>query len=150
MALDYYQMQEDLQGILLAGPSGGYTVDPIHVFIEAMDRETTFDHMPFVNIRLMEADIEMTTIPNGYYGKITFEIDIITFDFTEFKIASNLRDDLLREAQLAVQETAAFSAQIQTSQLGGVAFGTGTPEGANGHVAMCTFTVVAEAYIEPT
>lgn len=150
MALDYYQIQEDLQTILKAGPASGYTNAPLFVFIEAMDRETTFDRMPFINIRLIEADIEMITIPNGYYGNITFEIDIITFDLSEFKKASNLRDDLLREAQLAVQQTAAFSAQIQTSQLGGVSFGVGTPEGANGHVAMCTFTVVAEAYIEPT
>jgi len=150
MAVDYYQIQADLQTILVTGPAAGWTVPPKHVFIEAMDRETTFDQMPFINIRLVNADIEIIRLPNGYDADITIEMDVISYDLTHFSKAANIRDVMLQEAQLAIQETAQFSSVIQTSQLGGVTFGAGTPEGAAGHVALCTFEVIAEACFEST
>ncbi len=150
MALDYYQISQDLQTVIKAGPAGGYTDAPKSVQIEAMDRDQTLDAMPYINIRLIDADIDLTRIPNGYYGHIIFEVDVVCYDLDLFSKAANKRDDLLREAQIAVQENSAFSSVIQTSILGNVSFGVGTPEGANGHVAMCTFTLDAEADIEPT
>ncbi len=150
MAIDYYQISEDLKTILVAGPAAGYTNDPKHVRIEAMDRDQKFDDMPYINIRLIDADLELTRIPNGYYGHIIFEIDVVTFDLSLFSKAAQARDDLLGDAQDAIQENRVFSSVIQTSILGNVSFGVGTPEGANGHVAMCTFQLDAEVDIEST
>lgn len=150
MALDYYQITEDLRTVIEAGPEGGWTLTPKGVFIEAMDRDMSLDGMPFINIRLVDAEIDLTRIPNGYYGHIIFEIDVVTYDLDKFSKAAQKRDDILRDAQLAIQQTSGFSSLIQASILGNVAFGVGTPEGANGHVATCTFTLTAEADIEPT
>ncbi len=152
MALDFHLIQEDLKNLLVAGPAAGYTSanQPKHVYVEAMEREGTFDSMPFINIRLVDAEMEIRSLPNGYYGLIIFEIDVVAFDFTHFKKAANIRDDLVREAWITIQETAAWSSVLSTSQLGNIRFLAGTQEGAGGHVAIATFQVTAEAYVEPT
>ena len=148
--INYFQIQEDLQTILVAGPSAGYTVEPTKVFIEAMEREASFDNMPFINIRLVEGEREIRSIPDGYYAHILFEIDIITFNFAEFKDAAKLRDCIMGEAEKAIQENSQFSADIQTSTLTPqMRFGAGTPEGAGGHVATGTFTLDVEVSVEP-
>lgn len=149
--IDYYQIQEDLKTLLEAGPAAGWTTQPTFVFIEAMEREAVFSSMPFINIRMLEAEMEQRSLPNGYYSTITMEIDIITFDLSEFRKAATLRDDIMGEAQLAVQENPRFNSEILTASIApSVRFGAGTPEGAGGHIAVGTFTVTVETYIEPT
>jgi len=148
--INYYQIQEDLQALLLTGPTLGYTTTPKNIFIEAMDREAIFDHMPFINIRLVDGEIEIRSIPTGYYAKLPYEVDIVSFDLSEFRKAATLRDILMGEAQLAVQQTPRFNGDISTSIIGpSIKFGAGTPEGAGGHIAIGTFTVQVETYVEP-
>lgn len=148
--IDYFQIQEDLQVVLIAGPSDGYTDKPKEVFIEAMEREAIFDNMPFINIRLVEGEREIRSIPDGYYSHIIFEIDIITFNFTHFKEAAQLRDSLMGEAEKSIQENSRFSANIETSTLvPSMKFGAGTAEGAGGHIATGTFTLDVEVSVEP-
>ncbi len=151
MALvEYYQIQEDLAELISDGPSAGYTEKPKEVFIEAMEREATFDNMPFVNVRLVEGDSELRSIPDGYYITLLYEIDIISFDLTHFKKAAKIRDDLMGEVQLAIQQTPRFAESINASTLTpSIKFGAGTPEGAGGHVATGTFTLSVEISVEP-
>lgn len=147
--IDFYGIQSALADVLKSGPEAGYTTHPHNVFIEAMDREATFDNMPFLNVRLTEGTNEVRSMPNGYYMFLTFEVDVVCFDFTEFKKAANLRDDIMGEAMLALQQNARFHAGISTSTIApNLRFGAGTPEGAAGHVAVGTFTVTVEADID--
>lgn len=149
--IDYYAIQEALQTILVAGPAAGYATQPDNVFIEAMDRETVFESMPLINIRLIEGEMEVRSIPNGYYLLLSFEIDVVCFDLSEFRLAANQRDDIMGDAQLAIQENAQFHSSLSTSTISpSIRFGAGTPEGAGGHIAIGTFTVTAEAYIDAT
>jgi len=152
MALvNYYAIQSALADLLKTGPSGGYTDGhhPKDVFIEAMDREAVFDNMPFINVRLPEGTMEMRSIPNGYRLYLTFEIDIVCFHFTHFVNAAILRDTILGEAQLAVQQNARFYDGIDSSKIEPtIRFGAGTVEGAQGHVATATFSVIVEADID--
>lgn len=148
--IDYYGIQEDLQALLLAGPVGGYTIVPNNVYIEAMEREAVFEAMPFINIRLPSGEMEMRSIPNGYYAVLLYEVDVITFDLSEFRKAATVRDDMMGDAQVTVQETPRFNGSISTSLIApNLTFGAGTPEGAGGHIATGTFTVQVEASIEP-
>jgi len=148
--IDYYQIQEDLQALLETGPAGGWTLQPTFVFIEAMEREAVFSSMPFINLRMTEGEMEMRSLPNGYYATITIEVDIISFDLSEFKKAASIRDDMMGEAQLAVQQNPRFNSEIETSSIApSIRFGAGTPEGAGGHIAVGTFTITVEAFVEP-
>lgn len=147
--IDYYGIQEALQTILEAGPTAGYTTHPSNVYIEAMDRELVFEAMPAINIRLTEAEIEIRSLPNGYYAFIPYEVDVVHFDLNEFRLAATVRDTMLGEAQLAVQQNARFHSSISTSTISPrVQFGAGTPEGAGGHIAVGTFTVTVEVYVD--
>lgn len=149
--ISYYQIQEDLQSLLLVGPAVGYTTTPKEVFIEAMEREAFFENMPFINIRLTEGEQEIRSIPDGYYTHLIFEIDVIAFDFTHFRKAAICRDLLMGEAQSAIQQNSRFNSEIQTSTLTpSIKFGAGTPEGAGGHVATGTFTLDVEVSVEPS
>lgn len=150
MALvDFYQYQSDLKTILAAGPSTGFQTTPQNVFIEAMERETTFSHMPFVNVRLPSANIELRSIPNGYYALINYEVDIVCFDMSHFQVAAQARDNLLADLMLAVQENRQFSANIETSIIGSeINFGAGVADNGQGHVAAVTFTVAVEVYVD--
>lgn len=147
--IDYYGIQEALQALLVTGPSSGYTKEPQNVYIEAMDREAVFDAMPFINVRLTEGEVEVRSLPNGYYALLNYEVDVITFDLSEFRKAATVRDDMMGEAQLAVQENPRFHGDLSTSTISPtIRFGAGTPEGAGGHIAVGTFTVTVEAYID--
>ena len=152
MALvDYYAIQEDMQTLLLAGPAAGYTTAPKEVFIEGMERDMVFGNMPFINIRLIEAELEPRSMPNGYNIDITYEVDISAFDFTLFKKAATVRDDLLGEAQKAIHENSRFNGDILDSLVAPeVRFGALIEEGAGGHVAIGTFTVTVRAYVDTT
>jgi hypothetical protein len=146
--IDYNQIHQDLLTLVSGGT---YTDEIANFYIEADDREATFSHMPFFNIRLIQANIELRSIPNGYYGILTFEIDCVAFDLSEFRVAAVMRDRLLKECQLVIQGNSLFSGSIQTSIIGPeVKFISGTPEGANGHVAAATFGLSVEVSIEPT
>ena len=150
MALvNYYQIQEDLAALLHTGPSEGWQHQPNNILIEAMDREMTFDAMPLINIRLTDGEIEVRSLPNGYFAEITYELDVISFDLSEFRKASIVRDEILGDAQLTIQRNSRFNSDILTSTITPtIKFGAGTPEGAGGHIAVGTFTVVVEVEID--
>ena len=149
--IEYNQIQEDLQTLL----SNGTFTDTIkEFFIEGMERDFMLGNMPFINIRLGSANLDLISIPNGYYGTINFKIDIAAMDFTAFSKAAIVRDRIMKEAQSLIQANRAFSANIQTSTVGpGVEFSAGIAElndVEKGHIASATFDVVVEAYVEPT
>lgn len=144
MAVDYFGIHESL-ATLIKNEVGQFKA----VLIEAMDRELTLDNMPLCNVRLVSGEQEVRSLPNSYYLFLTFEIDVIAFSLTLFKEAATLRDSLLGAAQDAIQANRNFHVDLQTSSLvPSIRFGALAPEGAGGHVAVATFTVRCEAYIE--
>ncbi len=89
-------------------------------------------------------------MPNGYYAFLTYEIDAAVFDFTAFRKAASLRDTLMGEAQLAIQQNPRFNGDINTSTISPeITFGAGTTEETGGHIAVGTFSVTVEVYVEP-
>ena len=148
--IDYYTIQSDLHTIISAGT---YTDGIKEFLIEAMDRDLMLGNMPFINIRLAEADIEIRSLPNGYYAYLSFKIDVVAFDFTEYKKAAIVRDRLMKEVQTVIQGNRAFSANVQTSSVGPkVTFSAGIAdedEDSRGHIAAATFEVVVEVSVEP-
>lgn len=143
-ALDYYGVQNAIAVILRANVTAVK-----QVLIEAMEREMIFDNMPMINVRLSESSDELTTIPNGYYEHVAYEIDVVAYDLTSFREAATLRDSILRAAKNVIRSNRVFHVDIQTSSVvGKTSFGALSPEGAGGHVALATFTIVVEAYID--
>lgn len=145
--IDYNQIQSDLYDVLAAGT---YT-DTIQKFwIEADEREMTLSHMPFINVRMTEAAVELRTLPSGYYIRLKFEIDCIAFDLSSYRTGAQIRDRMVKEAMEAIQADSKFNANLNTSLIGDeLSFLSGSPEGAQGHIAGATFTVIAEVSVEP-
>lgn len=148
--INYYTIQDDIKTII----SGGTYTDAIkEYFIEAMERDMLLGNMPFINIRMTNANLQIRSLPNGYYGMVAFEIDVVTFDLSEFKKAAIVRDRILKEVQLRLQANRQFSAGVETSTIGPrVIFGAGTAAEGDlqmGHIASATFDFVVEVYIEP-
>lgn len=148
--IDYYQIQSDIKTII----SGGTYTDPIkEVFIEAMDRDMLLGNMPCINIRLVNANIQVRSLPNGYYAFVAFEIDVLSFDLSLFEKAAIVRDRIMRQVQLRLQANRQFSAGVETSTVGPrVIFSAGTAddnENTRGHIALATFDFVVEAFVEP-
>lgn len=148
MAINYYGIQEALFNLI---KDGTYTNAPEKVFIEAMERETSFDNMPLVNIRLVDGTIEIRSLPNGYFFELNFEIDVVSFNLNHFKEAATLRDTLMKEIQDLVISNPRFHADLLTAHImPNIQFSAGTPEGAGGHIAAGTLSVTAEAYVDAT
>jgi hypothetical protein len=146
LALSYYDIQEALRDLLKAAV---YNHVVKHFHIEAMARETTFDHMPFINIRLPNFDVEQRSIPDGDYVFLNLEIDVATMDFTEFKKAAKVRDDIVNTVISTVKANPRFHGDLSTAHvLGNVQLGAAEQEGAGQNVALATLTVVAEAYLD--
>ena len=149
--INYTAIQDDLKTILEAGT---YTDVPKEIFIEGMEREMLLGNMPFINIRLVSAVLEIRSLPNGYYGVVLFKIDVVSFNLKSFQEAAITRDRLLRETQLVIQSNRQFSAGVETSRVGpGVEFSVGIAESGEGqfqgHVASATTDVIVEVFIEP-
>lgn len=146
MALNYYDIQEAFKDLLR---SAIYNKLVKNVYIEAMARETTFDHMPFINIRLVSSDVEARSIPDGDYEFIIFEIDVATMDFTEFKKAAKVRDDIVKTIRETVTLNPRFHSSLSTANiLGNIRYGAAEQEGAGQNVALATMSLVAEAYVD--
>lgn len=145
-ALDYGAIQDALAEMLRANVIGAK-----HVFVEGMDREVGALHnMPCVNVRLVESQDDLVNIPNGYYEKVNYNVDVISFNLTSFREAATLRDSLLRAAKDACRSNPKFVVGIETSSVQSqTTFGASAVEGQQGHVALATFTVLVEAYVEP-
>lgn len=148
--INYYTIQSDLKTII----SGGTYTDSIKEYlIEGMDRDMGLANMPYVNIRLSNASLQVRSIPNGYYAYILFSIDIVTFDFTLYEKAAIVRDRILKEVQTRLQSNRKFSAGVETSSIGPrVEFSAGIAEEGErsmGHIASAAFDVVVEVFIEP-
>lgn len=145
--IDYNQIQSDLYDVLAAATF----TDTIQKFwIEADEREMTLSHMPFINLRMVEAEVELRSLPSGYYIIIKFEVDCIAFDLSSYRTGAQVRDRMVKEAMEAIQADSRFSAGINASVIGPeLSFLSGNPEGAQGHIAGATFTVTAEVSAEP-
>lgn len=146
-ALDYYGIQESLRTMLRTAIPEATAK---HIFIEGMEREVqNLAHMPLLNIRMTESNEELTSLPDGVYERINILVDVIAFDLTQFKEAASLRDSLLRTAKDACRANRKFAAGIETSSVvGQTTFGAASSE-SGGHVALATFNVLVEAYVEP-
>jgi hypothetical protein len=149
--IDYTTIQQQVRNLLAAAT---YTDTIKEHFIEAMDRDLLLGNMPFTNVRLDKALMEIRSLPNGYYGYLLFKIDVGTFDLSEFKKAAIVRNRILREAQLYLQANRKFGASVETSSIGPeIEFLAGTVEDGEltkGHIATATFDFVVEVFIEPT
>lgn len=153
MAMRYGDIEQALVDLLTAVDySSTFNADnrvtTVRVINEGMAAEMTLAHMPLINVRLVESYAQLTNIPNGYYEKIQYDVDIHAFDFTSFRNATTLRDGILALARTAVQKARAFHVDLETSSISSkIQFGAAAPE-AGGHVASVTFTVVAEGYVD--
>lgn len=143
-ALDYYAIQQALADMLQANVTGVKSV-----FIEGMEREVgMLTNMPLLNVRLTESSEELVNIPDGVYERMMFQVDVITFDLSLFREAAKLRDDLLKAAKEACRSNRRFVVGIETSSVQGqTTFGAAGVEGGQGHIAMATFSVLVEAYV---
>jgi hypothetical protein len=147
MALDYSGIQQALADLLTPATIPGLR----KTFIEAMERDMLLDNSPFVNVRLVEEDWEMVSLPNGYYSKMLFEVDVVAFHFTKYGDAATLRDQLVGVIKDVLRTTAnrRFHASLSTSMLvGRTKFGALVPPHGGGHVALATFQVRCEADID--
>jgi hypothetical protein len=145
-ALDYTAIQDGLVAMLQAN-----VAEAKNVYNEGMMRDVgNISKMPLINVRLIESSDELTSMPNGYYERVTLNVDVIAFDFTSFKEAATLRDTVLKAAKSACRQNNKFAPGIETSSVQSqTTFGASEIEGQQGHVAMATFTVIVEAYVEP-
>lgn len=145
-ALDYFAIQEALADMLRANVTGLRSV-----WIEGMEREVgNLSHMPLLNVRLAESTEEIVSIPDGVYERLLFFVDVVSFHLSSFKEAARLRDDLLKLAKDACRNNRKFVVGIETSSVQGqTTFGAAGVENAQGHIAMATFSVLVEAYVEP-
>lgn len=156
MALDYAGIHSALRDLLAAVDysslfTAANRITKVNVYEEAIEAEQTLAHMPFINVILVSSAPDLTSIPNGYYEQITFEVTIAAFDFTSFKEAARLRDGLLSKVVNAIMGARAFHSDLNTSTLGTqIDFGVASPQGAGGHVALATLKVVCEGYNEPS
>jgi len=143
MALDYEAILDDLRTLLLS------TSGAKQVFIEADAPELILDNMPLMNIRLTDVDENIVSIPDSYYEVINIDVDVVSYHLTDFKKASILRNAVLKAAKELVRGTPLFSAGLLTSRTAAkTRFGALSPEGAGGRVAVATFTVTCEAYVD--
>lgn len=151
--IDYDQLTNDLVSVIKAGPASGYSHQPQRVEADIMDREETFAHMPYVSCTLIGEESEPRSIPNGYNVDVSFEVDIVTFNFTDMREATKVRSILVNEVKQAIHENQGFSSVALTSFIGpDTEFQAGTleGEGANGFVASAAFVVTVQAYIDTT
>lgn len=148
--INYHQIQTDIKTII----SGGTYTDTIkEIFIEGMDRDMLLGNMPCVNIRMVSANLQIRSLPNGYYAYVAFEIDVLCFDLSLYEKAAIVRDRILKEVQTRLQSNRQFSGLVETSSVGPrVIFSAGTAEeneNTRGHIALATFDFVVEAFVEP-
>ena len=151
MALNYHGISESLRDLMpLSANREAFSTTGFKTrWLEAMDRDLVLDNMSLVNVRLIQADREVRSIPEGYYVYLTFEVDVVAYDFTSFEKAATLRDALLGVAEDAVRANKRFHTDIETSSITPlIRFGVLSPQGAGGHIAVATFVVTAEANVE--
>lgn len=150
LAIDYIGIQTALQALIEADIEAGNFTDEIKkVFLEATARDLVYDNMPMINIRLSSGVMEPRSLPNGYHFTGLFEIDVHTYDFTNFVSAATVRDRILNELQLLIQKNSRFHADLDTSMISRqIGFGAAEIEGAQGHVAIVTFQVTFEVTVD--
>jgi hypothetical protein len=151
VAIDFHQIHSDLFDLIAAGPEGGWSQTGVDVFFEAEDRLQTIASMPYIDVRLDEAEIEERSIPTGEYAFIGFEIDIVTYDLNSAKEAAKIRSELINDIYTLLKNNRQFSAQLNTSRIvPNVKFSQGTVEGATiaGGIMSATIAMIAEVYVE--
>jgi hypothetical protein len=156
--IDYYAIEEAIRTIFVDAAftyeDRGTTLPlrPESILIEAMDREIMALHlMPLMNIRLTEGVTSLITIPNGYYAETQVEVDVISYDLSEFRKAARVRDNLMKAAMLRLRAIPNLnnSDLVQSSKIGqNINFSAGTPEQGGGHIAIGTFRVLTESYVD--
>lgn len=139
--LDYTGIAEALttrlattEGVSLAG----YEVD---------ERTLTFDHMPLIDIRPVEAENEVRA-GQDYFTSLTFQCDIYAFDLSSVKEAAIVRDSILKSAQNVVRANPAFHVDLESSVLGAVEFSSTKDENTGSFVAQASFQVIAMAFTD--
>ena len=139
--LDYTGIAEALATVLGAVEGvnlAGYEVD---------ERTLSFDHMPLIDIRPVEADNEVRA-GQDYFTTLTFQCDIYGFDLSSVKEAAIVRDTILAAAQNAVRANPAFHVDLETSALGAVEFSSTKDEDSGSFVAQASFQVLAMAFTD--
>lgn len=143
--IDFYSIQEALAALFTSTSVTGLK----STSIEAMDRDMSLDSMPLINVRLVEGSNQARSIPSGDYVTAKYEVDVVAYHFTEYREAARIRDVMLTLAIRVVSSNRQFHIDLNTSQAAAeIRFASFSPEGAVGHVALATFSVVVEAYVD--
>lgn len=143
--INYAQIQEDLETLLRDANISNVE----NVQSEADERDYNFPNMPLIDIRLASSLPEVRA-GRDYYVFATFNVQITVMDLSSFKDAATLRDQILQEAINVVRKNANFSAEIQTSRVGPVAFDSAKDTDKGAFMSAATFEVICEAFVDAT
>ncbi len=114
---------------------------------EADERDYVFHNMPLVDVRLKDSQNEVRA-GRDYYVFVTFEVQITTFDLSDFNEAATLRDTILSAVVDVVRNNANFSSQLETSRIGLISFSNAKDEDSGAFMSAATVEVIAEAFID--
>lgn len=94
------------------------------VMADANDRDYVIQNMPLCDLRVRRSTPDALGGQN-YYGDITIEAEIATFDVTSLRDAAKMRNDLAGKLQKFFQQNPHFGAAMDTVIVGNVEFATG-------------------------
>ena len=140
--MNFNQIQDDLVALLTANISDAKLIKK-----EADERDYAFGNMPLVDVRLTDMDPTVLAGQN-YFVETIFEIQVTTFDLSDFNEAATLRDTILGDVIETVRQNAHFSADLESTIVGPGTFNTAKDENSGAFMAAATVQVQVKAYID--
>lgn len=135
-------IQDDLITLLQANVSSAKLIKK-----EADERDYVFHNMPLVDVRLTDMDPDVTAGANYYVG-ITFEIQVTTFDLSDFSDAATLRDTVFGDVIETIRQNAKFSANLDATIVGQGTFTSAKDEQSGAFMAAATVQIEVRAYVD--
>jgi len=139
---DFNTVQDDLVNLLAANVTSANEVKK-----EADERDYAFHNMPLVDVRLTDMDPTVLAGQN-YYVETTFEIQVTTYDLSDFNEAATLRDTVFGDVIETVRQNAHFSAGLESTIVGPGTFNTAKDDKSGAFMAAATVQVQVKAYID--
>lgn len=139
--LDYNTIQDDLVNLLTANVTvAGHDIT---VKKEADERDYAFQNMPLIDVRLAEDNPEIKA-GRDYYVFGTFEIQVTTYDLSDFNEAATLRQTVLKLVIETLIANAAFASSIATSKIGPTQFSSAKDENSGAFMSAATLLLIVE------
>lgn len=142
MFIDYDQILVDFQNAVTAANLGFQKV-----LLDANDRDFVISNMPLLDLRVKRVVPQAVTNAT-YYGDMTIEAEICAFDLADRRKAAKLRNDLTNALHGLVKANPRFSANLNTTLIGQVDFGTGESKAEGAYVAGAVLEFHPQLYTE--